>query len=174
MKKLKLTDELIDQICERVKLRLKWKEIAHAIGVSPRTLQLWRRDGERAKSGIKLKLVRSIQQAQASLTLDLSNVVIDEVLNGSKTITTKLRKDNAGNIIGTETTIKQTFSDPKLALKVLALMHPDRWAPTKYIKYEWRETIEGIGLDPKKLEDGFFKDLEKKQNNTGEVVIPSN
>ena len=168
MKKLTLTHELIDKICELIKLRLKWKEIAHAIGVTPRTLELWRRDGGHAKSGLKYKLVRSIEKAQAALTHDLSKVVIDETLNGSQTVTTKLRKDNAGNIIGTETTIKKTFSNAQLALKILAQMHPDRWAETKDIKYEWKESIENIGLDPKKIEEGFFKEIE----NANPLALP--
>ena len=170
MKKLTLTDEIINKICALVELRLKWKEIAHAIGVTPRTLQLWRREGGRAKSGIKHKLVRSIEKAQADLTHDLSKVVIDEALNGNQTITTKLRKDNAGNIIGTDTTIKKTFSNPKLALKILALMHPDRWAETKHIKYEWKESLANMGLDPKKIEDGFFKELEE---NADPLALPA-
>jgi hypothetical protein len=40
------------------------------------------------------------------------------------------------------------------------------------VKYEWKESIENIGLDPKKVEEGFFRDLEARQESEDEVVIP--
>ena len=167
----KLTEGVIEQICKYVKLRMKIKEIAEILGVHRTTLQKWIADGEKAKSGLKRQLVDAIANTKAELTADLSQLVFSAAFYGSETVTAREVMAPDGSVV----TLKTTKKDPPNAAearRILALMHPDRWAETQHIKYEWKESIENIGLDPKKVEDGFFKDLQALQESGDEVVIP--
>ena len=167
----KISEGMIEQICKYVKLRLKWKEIAENVGLHPATLRNWIDAGKKAKSGIKRQLVDAIAQAESEYTADLSQVISNAALFGSRTVTEEEIRLPDGTT-RTKTTTKWLPPSAAEARKELALMHPDRWAETKHIKYEWKESLENIGLDPKKIEDGFFKEIENREDDTGEVVIP--
>ena len=166
----------IKQICKYLKLRMKWKEIAELLGIDVSTLRNWRRRGEeiqakqRRKSGLYLDLVEAIAKAEAELVADLSAVVFNSAFLGSETVTVKEIKLPDGEV-RKETTIKRTPPNAAEARRILALMHPDRWAEVKHIKYEWKAPIKEIGLDPIKMEEMFFKHLEKVQREGGESPI---
>ena len=140
------------------------------IGVVPDTLHKWIREGKKAKSGIKRTLVDAIAKAESELTAELSAVVFNSAFLGSETVTVKEIKLPDGEV-RKETTIKRTPPNAAEARRILALMHPDRWAEVKHIKYEWKAPIKEIGLDPIKMEEMFFKHLEKVQREGGESPI---
>ena len=58
-----LTPEMITEIVRLYKLRVAWIDIAASIGINRRTLQNWRRLGEKANSGIYRDLVIAIEKA---------------------------------------------------------------------------------------------------------------
>lgn len=169
-RKSKLEDDVIAQICKYVKLRMKMKEIAEIIDVVPQTIYKWIREGREAKSGKKRELVDAIEKAKSELTADLSQIVFNAAFVGSETVTVKEVKLPDGEI-RKETTIKRMPPDAAEARRILALMHPDRWAEVKHIKYEWKESVEKLGLDPKKIEEMFFKHLEESQEKGSESPI---
>ena len=166
-----LDEVLIERICKYVKLRMKIKEIAEILGIHRTTLQKWLAAGKKAKSGIKRQLVDAIEQAKSEVTAELSQIVFNAAFLGSETVTEEEVRLPDGTT-RTKTTTKRTPPNAAEARRILALEHPDRWAETKHVKYEWKESIENIGLDPKKVEEGFFKDLEARQESEDEVVIP--
>ena len=171
-RKSKLTEGVIEQICQYVKLRMKVKEIAEILGIYPGTLRDWIREGEKAKSGIKRQLVDAIEKAKSELTADLTQIVVNAAFLGSETVTEKavILPDGTTR---REITTKRAPPNAAEARRILALMHPDRWAETKHIKYEWKESLENIGLDPQRIEEGFFRDLENREDTNGNpVVVP--
>ena len=170
-RKSTLNEKTIDRICQYVKLRMKMKEIAEILGIDNSTLQKWLTAGKEAKSGIKRQLVDAIGKAKSELTAELTQIVVSAAFHGSETVTEEEVRLPDGTT-RTKTTTKRTPPNATEARRILALMHPDRWAETKHVKYEWKESIENIGLDPKKVEEGFFKDLQALQESGDEVVIP--
>ena len=169
-RKTKLTETVIEQICGYVKLRMKTTEIGEILGIHPGTIQQWVRDGKKAKSGIKRELVDAMARADSESTADLTQIVMDTALFGSETVTEEVLRLPDGTT-RTKTITKRMPSNAAEARRILALKHPDRWAETKHIKYEWKESIENIGLDPKKVEEMFFKRLAE-DGESGELVIP--
>ena len=171
-RKTELTYKKVKQICQFVRLRLKMVEIADFIGVDPSTLHRWIREGEKAEDGIHRKLVDGIKKAKAEIVSELSDVVFNAALLGSETVTEKVVKLPDGKT-RTEKITKRTPPNAAEARRILALMQPDRWAEVKQIKYEWKESVAEIGLDPQKIEELFFKRLEESQQDGSEVpVIP--
>ena len=57
-----LTSEMIAEIVRLYKLRVAWIDIAASVGINRRTLQNWRRLGEKSKSGIYRDLVIAIEK----------------------------------------------------------------------------------------------------------------
>ena len=171
MAALKLDDGVIEIICQCLKLRMKWNQIAAHIGVHPGTLRGWIAAGEKAKSGIKRELVLAIERTKSELYSDYSGVVRNAILFGSETTTLKVRTDAEGNVYREEVT-KHTGPNAGLAMKVLALMQPDIWAPVQRIQVDWREPIKELGLDPDSIEKAFFKRLETHQAASGDGSIP--
>lgn len=167
----KLTDGLIDQICRYIKLRMKRKEIAEILGLHPDTIQRWVRDGEKAKSGLKRKLVDAMSQAQSESTAELSEIVFNAALIGSETVTEKVVRLPDGST-RSETITKRTPPSASEARRILALEHPDRWAEVKHIQYEWKDSLTGIGLDPEKVTELFFKRLAQQEGTSEKVEIP--
>lgn len=146
-------------------------EIADKLGLSPETIRQWIRAGEKAKTGIKRQLVDAIAEAKSELTAELSQIVFNAAFLGSTTVTEREVMAPDGRIVTLKTT-KREPPNAAEARRILALEHPDRWAETKHIKYEWQESIKNIGLDPKKIEEAFFKSLEEKKSDDDEVIIP--
>lgn len=171
MAKLKLDASVIARVCQCLKLRMKWNQIAAKLGVHPATLRNWIVAGEKAKSGIKRELFLAIEQAKSELYEDYSDVVRDAILHGSETTTVKIRTDAEGNRY-TEEVTKRTGPNAGLAMKVLALMQPEQWAPVQHIKVDWREPVKDLGLDPLQIEQAFFKYLENNQDKLGNIPIP--
>ena len=163
----KLTHKMVGQICRFVRLRLKIVEIAAILHVDPSTIHRWIREGENAKKGVRRKLVDGIASAKAEVFSELSDIVFNAALVGSETETEKVIKYPNGET-RTETTTKRTPPDAAEARRILALMQPERWAEVKHIRYEWRESVEGLGLDPKKIEEMLFKHLQKSQEEGSE------
>jgi hypothetical protein len=149
---------------------MKNKEIAEILDLDPSTIQKWISAGKKAKSGLKRQLVDAIEKAKSEFTADLTQIVVNAAFLGSETVTEKemILPDGTTR---REIITKRTPPNAAEARRILALMHPDRWAETKYVKYEWKESLENIGLDPKKIEDGFFKEIENREGD-GEVVVP--
>lgn len=171
-RKSTLTNKIVDQICRLVRLRLKVVEIAAIVHVDTSTIHRWIREGENAKTGVHRKLVDGIAKAKAEVVSELSNIVFNVALIGSETETEKVIEYPNGET-RTEITTKRTPPDAAEARRILALMQPERWADVKHIRYEWRESVEGIGLDPKKIEEMFFKHLKESQRKESESpVIP--
>ena len=171
-RKSTLNENIIEQICKYIKLRMKVIEIAKILGIHRTTLLKWIADGEKAKSGIKRQLVDAIEKAKSELTADLTQIVVNAAFLGSETVTEKavILPDGTTR---REITTKHSPPNAAEARRILALMHPDRWAETKHIKYEWKESLESIGLDPKRIEEGFFRDLENREDTNGNpVVVP--
>ena len=172
MARLKLDDDMIESICQCLKLRMKWNQIAAHVDVHPGTLRGWIASGENAKSGKKRELVLAIERTRAELYEDYSTVVRNAILFGSETRTVKERTDPDGSTYR-EVVIKHTGPDAGLALKVLALMQPEAWAPVQHIKVDWRESIKGLNIDPQHIEEAFFKLLEMNQGALkGDIPIP--
>ena len=172
MAKLKLDERVIESICQCLKLRMKWYQIAAHIGVNPGTLREWIASGKKAKSGIKRNLVLAIEQTKSELYEDYSIVIRNAILFGSETTTVKERTNPEGKMYR-ETITKQTGPDAGLALKVLALMQPERWAPVQHIKVDWRESIADLNIDPQHIEEAFLKLLEmNKDTLQGNIPIP--
>lgn len=173
MAKLKLDKSMIEVICQCLKLRMKWKQIAAHIGVDPTTLRKWIVSGEKAKSGIKRDLVLAIERTKAELYEDYSAVVRNAILFGSETTTRKVRTDAEGKVYREEVT-KQTGPNAGLAMKVLALMQPEVWAPVQHIKVDWRESVKDLNVDPHLIEEAFFRLLEMNKDaiNGNHIPIP--
>ena len=171
MAKLKLDASVINQVCQCLRLRMKWNQIAAKLGVHPGTLRSWIAAGEEAKSGTKRELFLAIEQTKSELYEDYSTVVRNAILHGSETTTTKIRTDAEGNTYREEVT-KQTGPDAGLAMKVLALMQPEQWASVQHIKIDWREPVKDLGLNPSQIEAAFFKYLDNNQDKIGSTAIP--
>lgn len=171
-RKTKLTRKIVDQICRFVRLRLKMVEIAEILAVDRSTLYNWIQEGEKAEKGVHRELVDGIAKAKAKVVSELSDIVFNAALVGSETVTEKEVKLPGGKT-RTEKITKRTPPDAAEARRILALMQPDRWAEVKHIKYEWKESVAEIGLDPQKIEELFFKRLQESQQDGSEPpVIP--
>ena len=171
MAKLKLDASVIARVCQCLKLRMKWNQIAAKLGVHPATLRNWIVAGEKAKSGIKRELVLAIEQTKSELYEDYSEVVRNAILFGSEETIIKTRDLPDGKSYREEVT-KRTGPNAGLAMKVLALMQPEQWAPVQHIKVDWREPVKDLGLDPLQIEQAFFKYLENNQDKLGNIPIP--
>ena len=171
MARLKLTEDVIDIICDKLKLRLKWKEIAAILGVEPATIRNWIRDGKKAKSGIKRQLYDAIEETKADLIAEYSKIVRNHLLHGTKTTTTKTVIDKDGNT-RTEIIEKETPPDADFALKVLAIIDPAHWSQVQNIKIDWQKPLQDAGVDPKQMEQAFFAWMELKKDELPTNFIP--
>lgn len=171
MAKLKLDHSVIEGVCQGLRFRMKWHQIAAKLSIHPGTLRGWIVDGEKAKSGIKRELFLAVERTKSELYEDYSEVVRNAILHGHETTTTKIRKDAAGNTY-TEEVTKRTGPNAGLALKVLALMQPEQWASVQRIKIDWREPVKDLGLNPLQIEAAFFKYLDNNQDKIGSIPIP--
>ena len=63
--KLKLTYDLVEQICELKRDGLCDADIIAALGVHPSTFYRWLKDGENAKTGVKRTLYTELKKAEA-------------------------------------------------------------------------------------------------------------
>lgn len=88
----KLTPEVTAKICEAARLGLKWASCARYAGVSPSTLEHWRRLGLEQKSGQYLRFLRTIEAARAEGEARHAGVIKRAALGGDwKAAETALR-----------------------------------------------------------------------------------
>ena len=147
-RKTKLTEEIIERICELVKLRLSWNRIAYVVGIDPRTLRNWRERGEKQKSGLYRELVTSVQRAEAESYIDAVQVFQEAIVGGAKTRQTKVVLDN-GIPVKTEITEKVLAPDWKAALEWISRTEPEIWGRYETLRLETdlRVEVESLGLD---------------------------
>ena len=181
-RKTKLTEEVINIICQKLKLRVKWKDIAALIGVDPTTIRNWILRGEAIQNGEKrktqknalyLELVERIEQAKAELYERCTEGLFSALFDGTTERTEKVITADDGTVTKTvtEKTIPPSVTD---RLKVLALIDPGQWQPQQHIKIDYRQPIEALGLNPIDVQQAFFSflALNKDKIGTGEIVIP--
>ena len=167
----KLTQEMINIICQKVKLRMKQKQIALLVGIDPVTLSRWIGNGKKAQSGLQKQLVDRMAEAEAELYESLVEVVEDRALHGSTTVTERVICLADGTET-TQTTTKIEGADAAYALKLLALMDPSRWQTTQQIKIDWQKPVEELGLNVPQVQQAFFLYLESHQEKIGTGAIP--
>ena len=168
----KLNDGVIERIAEYIRLHMKMKDIAEILGLNPDTIRRWIRAGEKAKTGIKRRLVDAIASARAEAKSELTQIVFNAALIGAEEVTEKEVTLPDGTT-RRERITKHIPPNPAYALKVLARKYPEEWADIQHIRVDWRESILGIGLNPEHLEKDFFRQLEdSEQNGTAKPVIP--
>ena len=154
-RKTKLTEEIIEQICELVKLRASWNRIGYIVGIDPRTLRNWRERGsqEKPKRGDKIyrEFVAGINRAEAESYVDAVQVFRNAMLGGEKVRQTKVVLDN-GIPVKTEITEKELAPNWKAALEWLARTEPETWGRYETLRLETdlRVEVESLGLE---LED---------------------
>ena len=78
----KLTPEVTEKICEAARLGLKWASCARYAGVSPSTLEHWRRLGLEQKSGQYLRFLRTIEAARAEGEMHHAKVILSAAAKG--------------------------------------------------------------------------------------------
>ena len=165
----KINEEHIQIISRLVRLRLKWKQIAGAIGVDTKTIRNWIEVGRAIQAGIQkkkglyLELVEAIDTAKVEMISDYSGVVRTAACEGAQKTVIKVKEltDENGVLLRkmTERTITQSPPDARLALKVLAIEDPTRWGEVKQLHVDWRASIQEAGVDPQKIEKLFFQHL---------------
>ena len=166
-----LTDEVIRQIANCVRLRMKQHQIAAIIGVHPTTLYRWVAKGHAAERKNKFRdLVVAIAEARAELARDLTDIVLDQALNPQVEETVKIRISPDGEETR-EITKKTVAPDATLAFKILERMHPDIWASVKRSEGHWQEAISQLGLDPKVVESSFLQYMETQSDRLGTIPI---
>ena len=163
----KLTKALIARICELLKLRLSWTQIASIVGVDPKTLRNWRDRGSqegRTKRGDKIyrEFVEQLNRAEAEMYAEASEVVRKAILGGAKIRSTKMVLEN-GIPVKTEITEKTLAPDAKLALEFLARVDPEKWGryDTLRLETDIRGEMESIGVELEDVVAALAKELER-------------
>ena len=172
MARTKLTENLIDVICQKVKLRMNQKQIAGVLGIRPETYNRWLSRGEQSKRGIYRKLVDRIDQARSEMYQEDSLFTRKLVFQGRTETTTKqviLEDGRMAELTSTKTT-QPTLSE---MLKYMATAYPAQWQQTTQIQIDYRQPIQALGLDPEQVIKAFFMHMERNQEQLGEVVIPA-
>ena len=154
---IKLTQKIIKQIKEKVKLHETWGQIALAIGVTDRTIRNWRNTGSanreaytKGQRTLPHQLVDVIDAAKTELYEAYAEVVRNDALN-ERVTTSQIVKREAD---GSETVVTTKKTEPPnsaLALKVLERMHPANWAEVKRIEVDWRDQVSKQGGNPDEI-----------------------
>ena len=171
MGKKKLTQNMIPQIVEMVKLRMRWTLIASALGVSDRTLQRWRNQGiadrENGKSTNCRKLVDALETARTEMIKGYSQNVRNAALHKSETVTTEVVEHKDGSIYE-KTTTKIEPPNATLALKILGMELPEVWGEQHNVNVNWQETLESQGKDPEKVKAIIKEFIEASKSEEAE------
>ena len=177
-RKTKLTRKLIKPICECVKQRMSQKQIADFLGIDPKTFRNWRERGNREESGVYRELVNAIDQAEAEIYSDFVEVLREGILGGGTQTIRKVILEN-GVPVKTEITEKTLLPNPKLALEVLARMHPEIWGRYETLRLEGdlRVEVEQMGLQYEEVMAAVMQILESFMSGEpvdgGTLVLPS-
>ena len=162
---MKLTRKVITQICELVECHASWEEIARGIGVSARTLRVWRAKGQEKEKGIYYELRIAIEQTRDKTFLEYVKSVQNAALNDQITIIEKDNEyDSQGKLVR-QTTRKIEPADAKVAERMLERLAPDRFIrPRHHVVYEvnWREEVKKQGMDPDDFIQGYRDELDKQ------------
>ena len=165
-RKSKLTDEIIEFICEKRKLRLTWKQIGGLLGIPPETLHRWMAQGKEAKrKSVYRDLYRAVEKADTQLLAKAADVISDALFSGSTTTTKKTVVMPDGKR-RTEIVEKIEPPDAEFALKIAERIDPATWGQRHHIKIDWQKPVSDLGLDPKQMERAFFTFLELNQGET--------
>jgi transposase-like protein len=172
-RKTKLTDEIVERICDLVKLRLSWNQIAAIVGIDPKTLRNWRDRGSqegRTKRGDKIyrEFVEQLNRAEAEMYAEAVEVFRKAMLGGEKTRSTKMVLEN-GIPVKTEITEKTLAPNWKAALEFLSRAQPELWGRYETLRLETdiRGEIESIGLDLEDVVAVLTKEIERLMASDG-------
>jgi len=117
MAKLKLTDEVLEKICNAIRLGATYKDAAIGVGVGETTFYRWMRRGEKAKSGVYRKFWQAIQRANREAQLFHLQNINKAARGGAKT---------------TRTTIK-IVGDKEIERSIVEETRPPDWRASVYI-----------------------------------------
>ena len=165
-RKTKLDEDIIERVCELVKLQLSWTQIAYIVGIDPRTLRYWRERGsqEKPKRGDKIyiKFVEAVNRAEAETYVEAVKVFRQAILGGAKQTSRKVVIEN-GIPVKTEITEKTLAPNWKAALEYLSRRHPETWGryETLRIESDMRIEIESLGLDLDVVMEALMKVIER-------------
>lgn len=176
-RKTKLTKKLIKPICECVKQRMSQKQIADFLGIDPKTFRNWRERGNREEKGIYRELFDAMGTAEAEMYSDFVEVLREGILGGGTQTIRKVVLQN-GIPVKTEITEKTLLPNPKLALEVLARMHPEIWGryETLRLSGDLRVEVEQMGLEYEEVMAAVMQILESFMSGEpvegGALVLP--
>ena len=157
-RKTRLSTKVIEEVAELVRKRSKVQTICDIIGISYGTFNKWRKRGRQETEGIYHELVKAIDQAESDLFEELSQVVFNAALTGSKEYRkiTKTIQDPKGQVRTEETeTHIETAANANLALKLLERKYPNKWGAVQRISVNWQDMATSQGVDPEQLQSEF-------------------
>ena len=165
-RKTKLDDDMIDQICELVKLQLSWSQIASIVGIDPKTLRNWRERGsqETKKRGDKIyrRLVDAVNRADAEMYEESVKVLRNAIRGGEKVLNKEVILEK-GIPVRTKITEKELAPNYKAAVEWLSRRHPESWGryETLRIESDMRLEIESLGLELEVVMGAVVKVIER-------------
>lgn len=130
MRPTKLTQDIINEIERYRRVPLTWKDIAHAIDVSPRTLRNWRKAAKTAETGLKKELRLAIARPEAGLIAGAA-ATMNQAATAPERMTKRTEKrtfDADGKLVKTEETT--VYSGPSETAALIILERKSKhWAP---------------------------------------------
>ena len=165
-RKTKLDEDMIDQICELVKLQLSWSQIASIVGIDPKTLRNWRERGsqETKKRGDKIyrRLVDAVNRADAEMYEESVKVLRNAIRGGEKVLNKEVILEK-GIPVRTKITEKELAPNYKAAVEWLSRRHPESWGryETLRIESDMRLEIESLGLELEVVMGAVVKVIER-------------
>ena len=165
-RKTKLDEDMIERICELVKLQLSWNQIADVVGVDPKTLRNWRERGsqEKPKRGDKIyrEFVEKINRADAEVYEDTVKVFRNAIRGGEKILNKEIILEK-GIPVRTKITEKELAPNWKAAVEWLSRRHPETWGryETLRIESDMRLEIESLGLELDVVMEALAKVIER-------------
>ena len=151
-RKTKLDADMIERICELIKLQCSWSQIGYIVGVDPRTLRNWRERGgqEKTKRGDKIyrEFVEEINRAEAEMYQEAVSVFRNAIRGGEKILNKEIIMEN-GIPVRTKITEKELAPNWKAAVEWLSRRHPETWSRYETLRLETdlRVEVESLGLD---------------------------
>ena len=174
----KLNNNTINYICECLKRRLNWKEIAAGLDVDAKTLRNWIKQGKsdqnaytRGKKTLCHKLHEAVEQTKANLISEYAKLLRKGLTVGTTQKTTKIIIADDGTR-RTEITEKEIPPNMADLFKILAIIDPANWSPVQHIKVDWQKPLQDAGVDPEEIQQAYFKWLEERQDETDGAFIP--
>ena len=155
-RKTKLDADMIERICELIRLQMSWGQIGNIVGVDPKTLRNWRERGsqEKPKRGDKIyrEFVEEINRADAEMYEEAVSVFRNAIRGGEKILHKEVLLEN-GIPVRTKITEKELAPNWKAALEWLSRRHPETWGRYETLRLETdlRSEAESMGLDVEQI-----------------------